>query len=239
MNNKNTDALQQIEAIKQQISDSQKQLQQLEDSLKEPEWRVNDWIMREEDSYKNGPYQIDSMEGPDGRDTDGNYRELSSGRYRHCTEAEIQEATKPKVGDKYIVTQECSEKGTIVTVKELETKPGQYHTFQDAEEDNWWNIPDQVRKATPEEIKQHRATQVKILTIGSDQREVMISKGKIVAADSDVKIEDIDRIAGIMKGTKGFGGWAVTFREVKIGCFKSIQYSELKAIQEAYQKLNQ
>lgn len=230
INNKNTDALQQIEAIKQQISDSQKQL---EDSLKESVYKVGDWVIGKNDVYPLEPKYVERVEG-----NQCYYDKTNScgmNFLRHCTEAEIQEATKIKAGD-YIVIKDRK----VVEVRSdgwlnLE---GEYMKGDRSSGYNGHSSESKhIRKATPEEIK--TANETKTLAIGSDKREVKVSKGKIVAAGNEVKIEDIDRILGIMKGTKGFGGWAVTFKEVKIGCCNSIQYSELKAIQEAYKTVNQ
>lgn len=93
-----------------------------------------------------------------------------------------------------------------------------------------------VRPATPEEIA---ANQQVTVTIGTEGKVVTISKGKIMAPDGKtVTIKDINMVCGIMVGTRGFNSWTVTFPEVKIGCVESISYDQLKAVQDAYHKIN-
>jgi hypothetical protein len=95
-----------------------------------------------------------------------------------------------------------------------------------------------VRPATKEEIEEAtRAKEVKV-TIGNGNKQVTISRGKIVAHDStELSISNVDILADIMKGTKGFSGWSVEFKTVKVGCVDGITYKQLKKIQDEYEKL--
>ncbi len=180
--NKNTQALEQIELLKQQIL-------KIEESLKEPEYKVGDVV-----------YIISGGSGAYG--VNGKIGTITNER---CTDGHTSSSIRVKVKD---------------SVWGLTTD----------------GIPYNLRKATPEEIA---ANQQITVTIGTEGKVVTISKGKIVAPDGKVvTIEDINMVCGIMMGTRGFNSWTVTFPEVKIGCIESISYDQLKAVQDAYHKIN-
>lgn len=148
---------------------------------------------------------------------------------------------EPKIGD-WVITMgtgkdrdNCSDlpQGSIYQIVEIA--------------DNWYRRKkDQaigikksgLRPATPAEIKAAEQKKEVTLPIGNGTHKVVVKKGSIVGPDGKlVAIEDIDRLCSIMKGTQGFCGWSITFSEVKVGCCESIEYNQLKAIQEAYNKL--
>lgn len=144
---------------------------------------------------------------------------------------------KPKVGDWVVVVKPDTFSTNKVgqCSKILEINKSGWHRLQ--EDSDTWELVKNIRKATLEEIERATPKEIKV-TIGTESKEVVISKGKIVAPDGKtVDIKDINKVCGIMMGTKGFNSWTVTFPTVKIGCIEGITYDQLQAVQEAYSKL--
>lgn len=79
--------------------------------------------------------------------------------------------------------------------------------------------------------------QSKILTLGSSNIEIKISKGGIEAAGREVGIEYLVSLLENMKRYANISNWDVSFKEVKIGC-STFTLVELEQIVETYNELN-
>lgn len=189
--NKNTQALEQIEALKKQIA-------AIEESLKEPVWepKVGDWITI-----------------------------LYSGRKSHDIDGQMNanNSEKLKAGDTVKITKVGAKGsgGGIWLYTTGDIKDAVQHLL--------------TRKATPEEIA---ANQQVTVTIGVKETAVKITKGRIEAAGREVPIEEIEKIVRTMTGTKEVCGWVVTMNTIDIGCCTGITAAEMKAVQDAYHKIN-
>ncbi len=265
MNTNNTEAL-------SKIADLRKQIDAIEQSLKEPEYVAGMWAVVVKPDFvfnhsglKDGDiFQIVKMDNdghPDHKgskwvntSTEGSGKGILSTFIRAATKEEIAKANEICIDDYVTIisgsASNCSQKkdGETFKVGHVGKSSSNLSGIWIHEESNDVGngiCRSRVRKATPEEIKQYEASQVKPLTLGSRSIAVKISKGGIEANDRKFPIERLQSMIVVMKNLKPIAEYPVTIPEdvrcIRIGCESQnnlFSINEIQQVIDAYEKLN-